>query len=181
MSVDVQNSTARRAKLEKLVAQLTRQEQRELKQMMIEDTFQYDILGNLPVELGAIVVSYLDIIETDNYRSVCRAWRTLFQQAIVQDSILEQWVDPAKSFSSVDRRKRDEHFLHQFRIARSFLTASPHHTFHYQFSRFSVYALFYLRRKPSLVALFARQVTCSTDSGAGTTLLVWRPNGLHDC
>ena len=85
----------RRTWLNDIVASLSGEEWRELQAILSRRSFQLDIIGSLPVELVALVFSYIDISNAARCLYVSKRWQDLILQPIVQETLLSQWYTPS--------------------------------------------------------------------------------------
>lgn len=105
-------------------------EWRELQIILNRRTFQFDIIGHLPVELVALVFSFIDIDAVFSCLRVSKQWHDLFWQPIVQDATLAQWISPDDmpmcgehllwftQQSSLERFKVRVDHVHSFLVAK---------------------------------------------------------------
>ena len=74
-----------------MYSKLSKQHIRELKSLIAEADFRCDIIGNLPIELVALVFQYLDLVKAFQFRRVSRKWFKLLSSESLIKSILEPW------------------------------------------------------------------------------------------
>lgn len=119
----------RRDWLNDIVNDLSGEEWRELHAILSQRSFQLDIVGNLPVELVAIICAHLDIIDAYRCLFVSRTWHDLILQPIVQEAFLKQWYT-ASDPPLIGEQFLDEDDLFQLRIehATRFKRATPYTT-----------------------------------------------------
>jgi len=81
----------RRTWLNDIVNSLSGEEWRELQLILNRRSFQLDIIGSFPVELVALVCSYIDISDAARCLHVSKRWRDLIVQPIVRETFINQW------------------------------------------------------------------------------------------
>jgi len=118
--------------LRQIERDLSVDEWRALYIMLSKRTFQFDIIGHLPIELVALVFSFVDVDAVSSCLRVSKHWRNLFWQDIVQDATLAQWFSPddmplcGEYHPWYRQRSSLEHFEAKVNHAHSFLLAKPH-------------------------------------------------------
>ena len=120
----------RREWLRQIERDLSVDEWRELQIILSKRTFQYDIIGHLPIELVALVFSFVGIGAVSSCLRVSKQWHNLFWQSIVQDATLAQWTSPDDmpmcgehqpwytQLSSLERFKVKVDHVHSFLVAK---------------------------------------------------------------
>jgi hypothetical protein len=120
----------RREWLRQIERELSVDEWRELQIMLSKRTFQFDIIGTLPLELVALVFSFVDIGAVSSCLHVSRHWHDLFLVPMIQDAILTQWFCPDDmplcgedhpwfmQLSALDRFKVKVDHIHSFLVAK---------------------------------------------------------------
>lgn len=119
----------RRTWLNDVVNSLSSEEWRELQAILNRRSFQLDIIGNLPVELVALVFSYIDISNAVGCLYVSKRWQDLILQPIVQETLLSQWYNPS-DLPLLEARDLSQEELFQLKIdhAARFKKAAPYRT-----------------------------------------------------
>jgi len=119
----------RRTWLNGIVNSLSGEEWRELHATLSRRSFQLDIIGNLPVELVALVFSYIDISNAARCLHVSKRWQDLILQPIVQETLLSQWYTPS-DLPLLGAQNLSEEELFQLKIdhAARFKKAAPYKT-----------------------------------------------------
>jgi len=119
----------RRTWLNDIVASLSGEEWRELQAILSRRSFQLDIIGSLPVELVALVFSYIDISNAARCLYVSKRWQDLILQPIVQETLLSQWYTPS-DLPLLGARDLSQEELFQLKIdhAARFKKAAPYKT-----------------------------------------------------
>lgn len=85
---NLRSKRARRAVYLSLLDELRLDERREVKARVDQMHFHRDILGSLPLELAALVTSYLNVSDIVHLQLVCKRWKFLLSSPLVRDSIL---------------------------------------------------------------------------------------------
>lgn len=85
---NLRSKRARRAVYLSLLDELRLDERREVKARVDQMHFRRDILGSLPLEIAALVSSYLTVSDVVHLQLVCRRWKFLLSSPLVRDSIL---------------------------------------------------------------------------------------------
>jgi len=117
--------------LRQIERDLSVDEWRALHIILSRRTFQFDIIGHLPIELVALVFSFVDVSAVPSCLRVSRHWRNLFWQDIVQDATLAQWFNRddiplcCESRPWYRHRSSLERFEAKVNHAHFFLTARP--------------------------------------------------------
>ncbi|KAF1932976.1 uncharacterized protein M421DRAFT_254086 [Didymella exigua CBS 183.55] len=96
------NSDSRLDALEALIKELTPYEWRFVQSLTSTRTFQFDIIGRLPVELVSQIFSYLDASKPWQLQHVCRAWYEQLRSLDVLKPNLESWYDGTINLQGVD-------------------------------------------------------------------------------
>jgi len=119
----------RRTWLNDIVDSLSGEEWRELQALLNRRSFQLDIIGNLPVEIVALVCSYIDISDATRCLGVSKRWQDLIMQPIVQETFLNQWYNSFE-LPLVGARDLPSKELFKLRIdhAARFKKAAPYKT-----------------------------------------------------
>ncbi|KAF2687300.1 hypothetical protein K458DRAFT_188896 [Lentithecium fluviatile CBS 122367] len=84
---------SRIAALEALTRELSPYEWRVLGSLLNSRTFQFDIVGTVPVEIVALIFSYLDITTAFRLQAVSKRWCTLLRSPAVWKRGLNAWFD----------------------------------------------------------------------------------------
>ncbi|KAF2024763.1 hypothetical protein EK21DRAFT_77971 [Setomelanomma holmii] len=86
---------SRQVALSTLVNELTSDEWRKLGKVITARSFQFDIIGNLPVELVAQVFVYLGPSAPYRWQSVSRGWQRALRSPHVLKKCLRPWLEKA--------------------------------------------------------------------------------------
>ena len=88
--------------LKALTSELSPYEWRTLHATTSSRTFQFDVIGNLPVELVAQVFSNLDVAAPYRLQSVSKRWNHTLQSLHVIKASLNQWYQGTVNFQDAD-------------------------------------------------------------------------------
>ncbi|KAH6616664.1 hypothetical protein C7974DRAFT_402211 [Boeremia exigua] len=122
-------SDSRLEALEALMSALSPYEWRFVQSLAIARTFQFDIIGRLPVEIVSHIFSYLDTSTPWRLQQVSRRWHRNLRSLAVLKPSLDNWYNGTVNLQGVDldfcwRKARS---IHAFRSAS--LTALPDSSF----------------------------------------------------
>lgn len=88
--------------LKALTAELSPHEWRALHATTSSRTFQFDVIGNLPVELVAQVFSHVDVAAPYRLQSVSRRWNNTLKSLHILKASLNQWYQGTVDFQDAD-------------------------------------------------------------------------------
>ncbi|KAJ4986051.1 hypothetical protein SVAN01_08424 [Stagonosporopsis vannaccii] len=95
-------SASRLDALEALIQELTPYEWRFVQSRTGTRTFQFDIIGRLPVELVSHIFSYLDTTTPWRLQHVSRSWHQNLRSLAVLQPSLDRWYNGTVDFQKVD-------------------------------------------------------------------------------
>ncbi|KAI4614629.1 uncharacterized protein J4E87_009429 [Alternaria ethzedia] len=103
-----------------LTAELSPYEWRTLHATTSSRTFQFDVIGNLPVELVAQVFSHLDVAAPYRLQSVSRRWNHTLQSLHVIKASLDSWYQGTVNFQDADHAlcQKKARKIHAFRSGK---------------------------------------------------------------
>ncbi|KAI4908589.1 uncharacterized protein J4E92_010782 [Alternaria infectoria] len=106
--------------LKALTAELSPYEWRTLHATTSSRTFQFDVIGNLPVELVAQVFSHLDVAAPYRLQSVSRRWKHTLQSLHVIKASLNSWYQGTVNFQDADHAlcQKKARKIHAFRTGK---------------------------------------------------------------
>ncbi|KAF2107860.1 hypothetical protein BDV96DRAFT_288654 [Lophiotrema nucula] len=87
------SNAARRDALEGIISQLTNHEWRYLRDRLATKSFQFDIIGSLPVELAVLVFAHLEPSAIYRSRRVSKKWNSLLKSEQLQRAAVGAWMD----------------------------------------------------------------------------------------
>ncbi|KAH9877350.1 hypothetical protein IAQ61_002715 [Plenodomus lingam] len=110
----------RRHALDTLVGELTSHEWRALHAILSQHTFPFDIVGQLPHEIVALIVGYLDIAQPYSLQRVSRRWQSIMESLAVRKVGLHNWYRDTMSLHHLDSATctRMAQRIHAFRTGK---------------------------------------------------------------
>ncbi|KAF1986956.1 hypothetical protein K402DRAFT_420613 [Aulographum hederae CBS 113979] len=123
---------ASKERLDAVVDGLDPYEWRYLCHKLQPRTFQYDIIGNLPIEIVALIFGHLGVSEPFIYQRVSQRWKSILSSPVVASAALSKWLTPndpplvGESLTHLnehDLLKLNAEHVHRLRTGRPFYHA----------------------------------------------------------